>query len=136
MENNILNFLNSKNKYAYDIFQTSVILVVLPITFVIFHFLLGSEFYLGIFLVSIGYGRLISVFLLEKFVTTFPRDHRFTPFLRYISYTAEMLITFAITIALLKDAQENQSVLDKFNDEKTNTTISKPIDEGPFSSNV
>ena len=104
--NKLVNYINtSKNKYKYDIAQIIVVLAVLPINYIIFYYIVQTDFIWGIVLFSIGSGRLLTAWIMERHNCYFGEGY--TRPLRYISYTSVMLITFAMLFMLLKDAKEN-----------------------------
>lgn len=104
--NKLVHYINtSNNKYKYDIAQIIVVLVVLPINYIIFYYIIQTDFVWGIVLFSIGSGRLLTAWIMERHNCYFGKGY--TPFLRYMSYSSIMLITFAMFFMLLKDAKEN-----------------------------
>lgn len=104
--NKLVHYINtSNNKYKYDIAQIIVVLVVLPINYIIFYYIIQADFVWGIVLFSIGSGRLLTAWIMERHNCYFGKGY--TPFLRYISYSSIMLITFAMFFMLLKNAKEN-----------------------------
>lgn len=105
------------------------LVAIVPVTiiiYVVFFFILGSSWHIIIVLISIGYGRLFLAFVMEKNNCNFGKGY--SPFLRFMSESSLMLVTFAMTFALIKDVYENQSVLNNFDDEELKITTSKPID--------
>lgn len=104
--NKLVNYIDTSNsKYKYDIAQIIVVLVVLPINYIIFYYIIQTDFIWGIVLFSIGSGRLLTAWIMERHNCYFGKGY--TPFLRYISYTSLLLLTFIAFFILLKDAKEN-----------------------------
>jgi hypothetical protein len=106
--NKLVHYINtSDNKYKYDIAQIIVVLVVLPINYIIFYYIIQTDFVWGIVLFSIGSGRLLTAWIMERHNCYFGKGY--VPFLRYMSYSALLLVTFIALFMLLKDAKENRT---------------------------
>jgi len=126
---------NSKNKFKYDIAQIIVILVVFPINFLIFYYIFHSDFILGIFAFSIGSGRLLTAWIMERNNCDFPDGGGINVVTRYISYSAIMAVTFGFMFMLIKKGYEDYSVTDRIKEtsnksaytvsekNETNTTV-------------
>lgn len=129
----LVNYLNtSKSKWKYDIAQYSVVLAIFPINYLIFHYIFHSNSIIGIFVFSIGSGRLLNAWIMERHDCDFGEGY-ITP-LRYISYSSVMVVTFGIMFLLIKNGYENHSVSDRIKEtnkpaykvsekNETNTTI-------------
>lgn len=102
--------------------EISYILVAFVVCYIIFNFLIGTEFVFGIFIVSIGYGRLVFDRIMIFSDKEYPYDKRYTPFLRFISLTSVGIVTAILTFVLIKDAQNNTD-FQKLIEEKYNTKI-------------
>lgn len=112
----LVDYINtSKNEYKYDIAQTIVILVIFPINYLFFHYIIHSTSTAWIVLFSIGSGRLLNAWIMERHNCDFGEGWNTTlsvP-LRYMSYSAVILLTFIAFFMLLRDGYENNSVTDR-----------------------
>ena len=145
----LVNYLNTSNsKLKYDIAQYSVVLAILPINYLIFHYIIHSTSLAWIILFSIGSGRLLNAWIMERHNCDFGEGWNTTlsvP-LRYMSYSAIILLTFIAFFMLLKDGYENYSVLDRVKDtsekpayvtsdyNETNSTFNRPY--SPYTSTM
>lgn len=115
----LVNYLNtSTSKWKYDIAQYSVVLAIFPINYLIFHYIVHSTSLAWIVLFSIGSGRLLNAWIMERHNCDFGEGWNTTlsvP-LRYLSYSAIVLLTFIAFFMLLRDGYENYSVLDRVKD--------------------
>jgi hypothetical protein len=121
----MLNYIhiNDNYKWRLTIMEIFHILVVFSLCFFIFYFLVGNKFIFGIFVVSIGYGRLIFDRIMIFSDKKYPYDKRYTPFLRLLSLTSVGIVTAILTFMLIKDAYENNTDVQKLIEEKYNTKI-------------
>jgi len=113
---------NGINQWRLTSAHLMFILFVFFICLIVFYLLLGSENILGIFIVSIGYGRLIFDRILNIYDKNHPYDKRYTPFLRFLALSTVAFVTIGYTFVLIKDAQNNTDV-QKLIEEKYNTNI-------------
>jgi Tfp pilus assembly protein PilO len=113
---------NGINQWRLTSAHLMFILFVFFICLIVFYLLLGSENILGIFIVSIGYGRLIFDRILNIYDKNHPYDKRYTPFLRFLALSTVAFVTIGYTFVLIKDAQNNTDV-QKLIEEKYNTKI-------------
>ena len=89
-------------------------LVIFLILTPVFVFFIGSKFYLGILFLSILVAKIFIAYLVQK------NNYNF---LNILSYSTHLFLIFVTIFLLLKDAQENQSVLNKYNDEIITTPL-------------
>ncbi|MBP9489997.1 MAG: hypothetical protein KBE77_00960 [Aliarcobacter sp.] len=120
----LLNYIHRDEDYKWRLtfMEISYILVAFVVCYIIFNFLIGTEFVFGIFIVSIGYGRLVFDRIMIFSDKEYPYDKRYTPFLRFISLTSVGIVTAILTFVLIKDAQNNTD-FQKLIEEKYNTKI-------------
>lgn len=103
-------FINSKNKYKYDVLWIILSLLLIPVSYFIFSYLLGSKLYLGIIIIAVISAKLIAGMIGEIYEPLFG-DKRYTPFLKLISYSMTLLILLIFIFVLMRDSEENQSVV-------------------------
>ena len=120
----LLNYIHRDEDYKWRLtfMEIPYILVAFVVCYIIFNFLIGTEFVFGIFIVSIGYGRLVFDRIMIFSDKEYPYDKRYTPFLRFISLTSVGIVTAILTFVLIKDAQNNTD-FQKLIEEKYNTKI-------------
>lgn len=132
----LVDYINtSKSKYKYDIAQIIVILVVFPLNYLIFYYIFHSDFLPLIVLFSIGSGRLLTAWIMERHNCDFGDGGGINIPTRYMSYSAIIFVTFIAFFMLLKDGYENNSVTDRIKEtsnkpaytvsekNETNTTV-------------
>jgi hypothetical protein len=107
----IIIYSDAKGELKHLIANLMSIVLFVPINYFIFGFVFGSGQYLYIFFLTIGYSRLFLACIMEKYKRNFGKGYTF--FLRLVSYSTIMFVTFGGTFMLIKDAQENQSVTSK-----------------------
>lgn len=123
----LLNYLDTDN--GLDMFKMLWMQIIhvgfiFIIIFTIFYLILGSKWLLMMFAISGGYGKLFLDQVLSKYDKNHPYDKRYIPFLRFIATSTIIFVTLGGTFMLIKDAQENQSVMSKFlSDEQINKNI-------------
>lgn len=112
----LVNYINtSKNEYKYDIAQYSVVLAIFPVNYLVFHYIVHSTSLAWIVLFSIGSGRLLNAWIMERHNCDFGKGWNTTlsvP-LRYMSYSTIILLTFIAFFMLLRDGYENHSITDQ-----------------------
>lgn len=113
---------NGVNQLRLTSAHLMFILFVFFICLIVFYLLVGSENILGIFIVSIGYGRLIFDRILNIYDKNHPYDKRYTPFLRFLALSTVAFVTIGYTFVLIKEAKNNTDV-QKLIEEKYNTKI-------------
>lgn len=114
---------NGVNQWKFAWIEISHMLFMFIICFIIFYFIIETQWISMIFGVSIGYGRILFDQILKKYDKNHPYDKRYTPFLRFLSYSAILFVTIGGTIMLIKDAYENNTDVQKLIEEKYNTKI-------------
>lgn len=108
----LVDYINtSKSKFKYDIAQYSIVLAIFPINYLVFHYIFHSTIIAWIILFSIGSGRLLTAWIMERHNCDFGEGY-ITP-LRYMSYTMVILLTFIAFFMLIRDGYENNSVTDR-----------------------
>lgn len=116
----IIIYSNIRSELKHLISNLMAIALFLPINYVFFICILGSEKSLYVFVLAIGEGRLFLAYLMEKYKCNFGKGY--TKFLRYITYSTITFVTFGGTVLLIKDAQDNQSVTSKFSSKEITST--------------
>lgn len=96
------------NEVKHIIANLLTIIVFLIIFSIIFILIFDSDWYGGVILISIGFGRLFLAFIMEKNNCNFGEGYTLP--LRLIAESSLMLVTFAVTFALIKNTYENQTV--------------------------
>lgn len=114
---------NGVNQWRLTFTHLMFILFVFFTCLIIFYLIVGTEDILGIFIVSIGYGRLIFDRILHIYDKNHPYDKRYTPFLRFLALSIVAFVTIGYTFVLVKDARENNTDVQKLIEEKYNTKI-------------
>ncbi|QOG12850.1 hypothetical protein [Arcobacter sp. FWKO B] len=111
----LLSYIHRDKEYKWRLtfMEISYILIAFVICYIVFYFLIGTEFVFGIFVASIGYGRLIFDRIMIFNDKEYPYDKRYTPFLRFISLTSVGVVTAILTFMLIKDAHENNTDVQK-----------------------
>ncbi|WP_428024554.1 hypothetical protein [Arcobacter sp.] len=116
------------NKYKFTLMEILHIGIAFCICFIIFYFIVGSNWILMIFGVSIGYGRIFLDQVLKKYDKNHPYDKRYTPFLRFIAYSSILFVTIGGTYILIKDAYENNTNVQKFIQNEVLPEVQKDIE--------
>ncbi len=111
---------NGFNKYKFTLIQVIHIGIMFCICFIFFYFIMGSDWILMIFAISIAYGRIFLDQVLKKYDKNHPYDKRYTPFLRFIAYSSVLLVVIPATFFLIKDAKENNTKVLKIIEKKYN----------------
>lgn len=133
----LLSYLDTDNglnqiKFVFVQFYTMGLTGLLGIA--VFYYIIGASSILASFIIGAAYGRLLFDWILEKYDKNYPYDKRYTPFLRFIATSTIMFVTFGGTFMLIKDAQENKSVLNEESMEAK--VLSKPFDENSTKSSL
>lgn len=114
---------NGINQFKMGIIQFLTMGIVGILGIMLFYFIFETSSLVASFVVGAGYGRLLFDWKLEKYDKNYPYDKRYTPFLRFLSYSAILFVTIGGTIMLIKDAYENNTDVQKLIEEKYNTKI-------------
>lgn len=112
----LLNYLytdNELNQWKMGLVQFLTMGILGAIGIMVFYYFIGTSSIFASFLVSAGYGRLFFDWKLEKYDKNYPYDKRYIPFLRVIATSTIIFVTFGGTFILIKDAQENRSIMSK-----------------------